>query len=117
MAVIPIGAAAQPRRYIQEEEIKGKKIRMQYQIKKPKKLTDTEITDINNIVSTCNKHDSLNYTFDQTDDFKKDSNINTFLLYDKNTLLSVITLFVPRKNEAEVAAFTLPEFRREGLFS
>lgn len=90
---------------------------MKYLIKKPKKLTDTEITDIHNIICTCNKHDSLNYTFDQTDDFKKDSEINTFLLYDKDTLLSVITLFVPRKNEAEVAAFTLPEFRRKGLFS
>jgi len=90
---------------------------MQYQIKKPKKLTDTEIIDIHNIISTCNKHESLNYTFDQADDFKKDSDINTFLLYGKDTLLSVITLFVPRKNEAEVAAFTLPEFRRKGLFS
>ena len=90
---------------------------MQYQVKKPKILTDTEITDIHNIISTCSKHDSLNYTFDQSDDFKKDSDINTFLLYDKDTLLSVVTLFVPRKNEAEAAAFTLPEFRRKGLFS
>ncbi|NOY08330.1 MAG: GNAT family N-acetyltransferase [Spirochaetes bacterium] len=90
---------------------------MQYQVKKPKKLTGTEIADIHNIISACNKHDSLSHTFDQTDDFKKDSDINTFLLYDKDTLLSVITLFVPRKIEAEAAAFTLPEFRRKGLFS
>lgn len=90
---------------------------MRYQVKKPKNLTGKEIGDIQNNISICNKHDNLNYTFDPTDDFNKDSDINAFLLYDNNTLLSAITLFAPRKSEAELSAFTLPEFRRKGLFS
>jgi ribosomal protein S18 acetylase RimI-like enzyme len=89
---------------------------MPYQIIKPNKLSDTEIRDINNLVSLCNQHDHLRYTFDPNDDFKKDSDINHFLLYDKDRLLSVVILFTPRK-EAEVSAFTHPEFRRKGLFS
>ncbi|RPI77323.1 MAG: GNAT family N-acetyltransferase [Desulfobacteraceae bacterium] len=89
---------------------------MPYQIVKSNKLSDTQIRDINNLVSLCNRHDRLQYSFDPNDNFKKKADINHFLLYDADKLLSVVILFTPR-NEAEVSAFTHPEFRRKGLFS
>jgi len=89
---------------------------MPYRIIKPNKLSDIQIRDINNLVSLCNRHDCLQYSFDPNDNFKKEADINHFLLYDADKLLSVVILFTPR-NEAEVSAFTHPEFRKKGLFS
>ena len=83
---------------------------MQYQIKKPTKLTDTEITDIHNIVSTCNKHDCLNYAFDPTDDPQKIPDLKTDMglqirettLTDKPDLSRInMSSFSDLKEEAE----------------
>ncbi len=90
---------------------------MPHRVRKPRKLCETEIEDIHGIVALCNEHDKTTYAFDADDDIKKDSHINHFLLYDDDRLLSAINLFVPMKHEAETTAFTLPQFRRRGLFS
>jgi ribosomal protein S18 acetylase RimI-like enzyme len=89
---------------------------MPYQIIKPNKLSAIEIDDIHNLVSLCNQHDNLKFSFDPNDYFKKEADINHFLLYDADKLVSAVILFTPR-NEAEVSAFTHPEFRKKGLFS
>ena len=46
-----------------------------------------------------------------------DQNINCFyLLYDEKKLVSFLSLFIPMRNEAEISAYTLPEFRNKGYF-
>jgi Acetyltransferases len=39
-----------------------------------------------------------------------------YLLYDEEKLISFLSLFIPMQSEAEVSAYTLPEFRRKGYF-
>lgn len=39
-----------------------------------------------------------------------------YLLYDGDRLKSFLSLFIPMQNEAEVSAYTLPQFRRKGYF-
>lgn len=89
---------------------------MSYTILKPTSLTKRQIDEINRLVGICNEHDVTNYVFDEGEDFKSETDINTFLLYDGNQLISVITLFVPNKSEAELSAFTLPSHRQKGFF-
>lgn len=89
---------------------------MSYTIQKPTTLTNIQIGEITILVGICNKHDKTNYVFDECEDFKSETDINTFLLYDGNQLISVISLFVPNKSEAELLAFTLPSHRQKGFF-
>jgi len=86
-------------------------------IQKPVKLTETQIENMRNLVETCNKHDGLNCSADVDESFNEPDDLNSFLLYQDGRLLSFINLFAPKKSEAELSAFTLPELRRQGLFS
>jgi len=85
-------------------------------ILKPTSLTKKQISEINILVSICNTYDNTNYVFDEAEDFKSETDVNSFLLYSDNQLLSVISLFAPKKTEAELLAFTLPLHRRKGYF-
>lgn len=84
---------------------------------KPAKLTEKQLEDMNTLIELCNKHDGLKCSVDVDEAFKTPDDINTFLLYDENKLLSYIDLFTPTKPEAEVTAFTHPEHRQQGLFT
>jgi ribosomal protein S18 acetylase RimI-like enzyme len=39
-----------------------------------------------------------------------------FLLYEDNKLISLLSIFMPMANEAEISAYTLPDHRRKGYF-
>lgn len=39
-----------------------------------------------------------------------------FLLYEDNKLISLISIFIPTASEAEISAYTLPEYRQKGYF-
>jgi ribosomal protein S18 acetylase RimI-like enzyme len=89
---------------------------MNYKMLMPASLSKKQIDEITILVGICNDYDKTHYVFDECEDFKSESDINTFLLYDESQLISAVTLFVPNKAEAELLAFTLPPHRRKGLF-
>ncbi len=90
---------------------------MAYVIKGLTAVNENENTDIQSLVELCNKFDKTHYSYFADTCFKEADDINTFLLYDKNKLISAISLFTPRSCEAEVLAYTHPDFRRQGLFT
>jgi ribosomal protein S18 acetylase RimI-like enzyme len=83
-------------------------------IVKEKSLSNEQLIDIRALFDQSNGHDNTNYVFDEVSDFKKDGDINNFLLYEEETLLSYITVFAPKTTEAELIAITKPEQRRKG---
>ncbi len=89
---------------------------MSFTVKKPCNLNENQLKEMKELVEVCNRHDNLNYSVDVDDSFKEPEEINTFLLYLDNTLVSYTYLFTPGKQEAEVSAFTLPNFRLRGYF-
>jgi predicted GNAT family acetyltransferase len=54
---------------------------------------------------------SLDSSFNFRQDLK-----NVFLLYDQNKLVSVLSIFAPTRQEAEITAFTIPAYRKKGCF-
>lgn len=90
---------------------------MSLNIVKETSLTTVQIREIRALVDISNKKDNTNYVFDGSDDFKKDDDINTFLLYDDKKLLGFISIFSPKKTEAELTAITGPEHRKKGYFN
>lgn len=86
-------------------------------IKELNKLNDKIIKDIRELESVCKKHDGLNGDIFLDTSLNFDSHIKSiFILYDENKLISLISMFVPMHNEAEISAFTLPEYRNKGYF-
>lgn len=87
-------------------------------IKACKNLDDRTLKQILEIVKVCKNHDKLsgNIFLDTTDNFNQ--NINSyFLLYKGNILISFLTMLIPTQQEAEISAFTLPAYRRNGYFA
>jgi len=80
-------------------------------------LSEKDLESIHCLTKLCRDHDGLTFEFDQEDDFKKETDINTFLLYKDQDLISYINLFVPGKEEAELMGFTHPDFRKRGFFN
>ncbi len=89
---------------------------MSYTMLMPASLSKKQIDEIAILVGMCNDYDNTHYVFDECEDFKSETDINTFLLYDDSRLVSAVTLFVPNKAEAELSAFTRPTHRQKGLF-
>lgn len=90
---------------------------MALKIIKKNTLSAEKLTNIKHLYEVCNSYDNSNYTFDVDDDFSKENDINTFLLFQENELVSSITLFAPTKKEAELIALTLPKKRKQGYFT
>ena len=86
-------------------------------IKEFTKLSEQEIQEIRKLESICKKHDKL------TSDMFLDGSLNfnhdiksSFLLYEDDILISILIMFIPTQNEAEISGFTLPNYRRKGYF-
>lgn len=77
----------------------------------------TQTAGITALVDEVNSHDGTGYSIDLEDDFRKDGEYNSFLFYDEGRLISAINLFTPSRTEAEITAFTHPDFRRRGCFT
>ena len=41
---------------------------------------------------------------------------SVFLLYEDRELISILSMFIPTQQEAEISAYTLPDYRRNGYF-
>lgn len=83
-----------------------------------KDLDDHVLNEILRIERVCKEYDNLRgYVFlDPSENFDRDINCY-FLLYEDNVLISILTMLIPTRQEAEISAFTLPEFRRKGNFT
>ncbi len=66
----------------------------------------------------CNAHDKTQSTtcVDLRMNYYEDMN-SIFLIYEKDRLVSFVSVFAPLKHEMEICGFTDPEFRRRGYFS
>ncbi|MGL1890116.1 MAG: GNAT family N-acetyltransferase [Spirochaetaceae bacterium] len=90
---------------------------MDLKVVKESILTEEQILDVKELYDKCNNHDKTGYVFDILDDFIKENDINTFLLYKGDKLVSSLCIFAPSKKEAEIIALTSPDNRKQGLFS
>lgn len=87
-------------------------------IKELNRLNENVTREISELVAECNNYDGIEniIELDKTINFNHEMN-TIFMLYENNKLVSVLSLFVPGRNEAEVTAMTLPEYRSKGYFS
>lgn len=75
------------------------------------------IKQIREVEIICKTHDKTNGSIclDASLNFYPELN-NLFLLYEHNKLISLISIFMPTAHEAEISAYTLPAYRRNGHF-
>lgn len=86
-------------------------------IKSYNKPDEKIINEIRKLEEICKKYDGikkdiyLDYSINFNDGMK-----SLFLLYEHNKLISLVSMFVPTQKEAEISAYTLPEYRQKGYF-
>lgn len=87
-------------------------------IKSYSSLNEKAINEVLNLEKACKKHDKLKGSvfLDTSLNFDPDMK-SVFLLYENRELISMLTMFIPTKQEAEISAFTLPEYRQNGYFN
>ncbi len=75
------------------------------------------IKDIREVELICKEYDKLNGSLYLDTSLNFNSEIKSlYLLYENNQLVSLISMFIPTGEEAEISAYTLPEYRRKGYF-
>jgi len=81
-------------------------------------LSNEVINEILALVKVCKEDDNCNGSIflDKSLNFNHDIK-TTFLLYENGELVSVLSIFCPRQQEAEITAYTLPYHRRKGYFT
>lgn len=87
------------------------------QIKAQNNPENSVIAEIRTAEELCRQHDSHTGTMslDSSLNFRQDMK-NVFLLYDQHKLISVLSIFAPTRQEAEISAFTIPAYREKGCF-
>ena len=86
-------------------------------IKSLNTLNEEIIKEIRELELLCIQYDNLKgeIFLDNSLTFNRDIK-NIFLAYEDEKLISLIYMFIPRKKEAEISAYTMPEYRRRGYF-
>lgn len=86
-------------------------------IKKLNKLNNHIMEEIREVERSCKEYDKLegNLFLDTSLNFNQEIEGN-ILLYEEKKLVSFITMFIPTSEEAEISAYTLPEYRQRGYF-
>lgn len=80
-------------------------------------LEEKQREDILKLIAACNEYDGLKRQPCLKEEDNYDRELNSyFCYYNENTLLSVLILYQPFKEEAEISAYTLPSYRRQGYF-
>ncbi len=81
------------------------------------RLTDQQTKDVQSLQQLCQKHDGIKASLflENTLNFYDDMPC-FYLLYEDAILLGVLTVFAPMKLTAEISAYVLPQFRRQGHF-
>lgn len=79
--------------------------------------TEEVLKDIREVEAVCNEHDKLKGSLflDHSLNYHQEMK-NLFLYYEENRLVSLLCMFMPTSQEAEISAYTLPEYRRLGYF-
>ncbi|MFT8316796.1 MAG: GNAT family N-acetyltransferase [Sporolactobacillus sp.] len=87
-------------------------------IKRYNRLEDSMIEQIRSLESRCVSVDGTKEPLYLDDSLHFNPEINhTFLAFEKGQPISILHLFMPTAEEAELSARTLPEFRGQGYFS
>jgi ribosomal protein S18 acetylase RimI-like enzyme len=87
-------------------------------VKELNQVNSDIVKEINELVEQCNNYDGIEgiIELDKSINFNQEMN-TVFMAYEDNKLVSVLSLFVPGCEEAEVSAMTLPDYRLRGYFS
>jgi ribosomal protein S18 acetylase RimI-like enzyme len=81
------------------------------------KLNKQQIKEVEALVLECLRADGLERTLYLDNDINFYINLNSFfLLYEDQRLVSVLVIFEPVEEEAEISAYTLPSERKKGYF-
>ncbi len=80
-------------------------------------LSEEVLNEVISLESICIEYDNLagSIFLDPSLNFNQDIK-SFFLFYKEGKLISMITLFIPTEQEAEISAYTLPKFRGNGYF-
>ncbi|MDF2610815.1 MAG: acetyltransferase [Lachnospiraceae bacterium] len=82
------------------------------------KVKEEIISQIREIDKQCKKHDKLHGSICLDTSLNIDQGMNSiFLYYEEDRLVSVLSVFMPSAEEAEITACTLPEYRQKGYFN
>lgn len=86
-------------------------------VKELKVYSDTVVNEVHHLEQICNAQDNLQGSIfvDTTMNFNQEMK-SIFLMYEGNQLISLLTMFVPTQDEAEITALTLPSQRGKGYF-
>ncbi len=79
--------------------------------------TEAQRQEIIALAAVCSTHDTIPYTVEFDESFRREGQYNTFILREDHMALAVINLFTPTDTEGELSAFTHPDHRRRGYFS
>jgi len=86
-------------------------------IKVLNKTNKEVIKQIKEVEIACKAYDKTNGSITLDTSLNYDQEMKSlFLFYADNILVSVLSIFMPLANQAEISGFTLPEHRRKGYF-
>ena len=80
-------------------------------------LGEKVLNEILNLEGICNDYDNLlgSMFLDPSLNFNHCINC-VFLLYENRELISMLSMFIPTQQEAEITGYTLPKYRGNGYF-
>ena len=80
-------------------------------------LSETVVNEVLDLESICLDYDNLKGSLFLDPTLNFDPRIKSFfLMYEKSKLISMISMFIPTKQEAEISVYTLPRYRQRGYF-
>lgn len=76
------------------------------------------IKEVREVEAICKEYDAINRNLfiDASMNFSPEIE-SLFLLYEDDKLASFLSMFAPTREEAEISAYTLPEYRQKGYFT
>lgn len=87
-------------------------------IKAYSSLSENVLKEVLKLEEICKEDDHLNGSLflDTSLNFSHDLK-SIFLQYENSELISMLSMFIPKQQEAEISAFTLPKYRGNGYFT
>lgn len=86
-------------------------------IKSYNRLREKTINEVLSLEDGCKKHDNLQGSVFLDTSLNFNQHIKSiFLLFENDKLISMLSMFIPTQLEAEISAYTSPEYRHEGYF-
>jgi ribosomal protein S18 acetylase RimI-like enzyme len=86
-------------------------------IKAYSKINEDIVKQIKEVENLCKVFDGTKGSISLDTSLNIHSDMKAlFLLYENTVLVSILSIFMPTAEEAEISAYTLPAFRRKGYF-